>query len=143
MAMHDSLDHDALAPFSRRIGGSGLSRPAENIAYGYADFADTLKQWINSARHRANLRCTVRSGLALLMHKMATELIGQWSSGRSKALEIVARTTKQALMSSTDQGGGKRRAGNGATAHTFLEVLHQSFLKARVIAAIIPRPYAR
>ena len=55
MAMRDSLDHDALAPFSRRIGRSGLSRAAENIAYGYADFASTLKQWINSARHRANL----------------------------------------------------------------------------------------
>jgi uncharacterized protein YkwD len=55
MAMHDSLDHDALAPFSRRIGRSGLSRAAENIAYGHADFANTLKQWINSAGHRANL----------------------------------------------------------------------------------------
>jgi len=55
MAMRDSLDHDALAPFSRRIGPSGLSRAAENIAYGYVDFASTLKQWINSAAHRANL----------------------------------------------------------------------------------------
>ena len=55
MATRDLLDHDALAPFSRRIGPSGLSRAAENIAYGYADFASTLKQWINSAAHRANL----------------------------------------------------------------------------------------
>jgi uncharacterized protein YkwD len=55
MAMRDSLDHDALAPFSSRIGRRGLSRAAENIAYGYADFASTLKQWINSAGHRANL----------------------------------------------------------------------------------------
>ena len=55
MAMRDLLDHDALAPFSRRIGRSDLSRAAENIAYGHADFADTLKQWINSAGHRANL----------------------------------------------------------------------------------------
>jgi uncharacterized protein YkwD len=55
MAMRDKLDHDALALFSRRIGRSGLSRAAENIAYGYADFASTLKQWINSAAHRANL----------------------------------------------------------------------------------------
>jgi len=55
MAMRDLLDHDALAPFSSRIGRSGLSRAAENIAYGYADFASTLKQWINSAGHRANL----------------------------------------------------------------------------------------
>ena len=55
MAMRDLLDHDALAPFSSRIGRSGLNRAAENIAYGYADFASTLKQWINSAGHRANL----------------------------------------------------------------------------------------
>jgi uncharacterized protein YkwD len=55
MAMRDLLDHNALAPFSSRIGRSGLSRAAENIAYGYADFASTLKQWINSAAHRANL----------------------------------------------------------------------------------------
>ena len=55
MAMRDSLDHNALAPFSSRIGRSGLSRAAENIAYGYSDFANSLKQWINSAGHRANL----------------------------------------------------------------------------------------
>jgi uncharacterized protein YkwD len=55
MAIHDSLDHNALAPFSSRIGRSGFSRAAENIAYGHADFASTLKQWTNSARHRANL----------------------------------------------------------------------------------------
>jgi len=55
MAIRDSLDHNALAPFSSRIGRSGLSRAAENIAYGYSDFAGTLKQWINSAAHRANL----------------------------------------------------------------------------------------
>src|SRR5689334_22945537 len=55
MATRDLLDHNALAPFPRRIGRSGLSRAAENIAYGYADFAGTLKQWINSAGHRANL----------------------------------------------------------------------------------------
>jgi uncharacterized protein YkwD len=46
---------NAIAPFSSRISRSGLTRAAENIAYGYADFASTLKQWINSAGHRANL----------------------------------------------------------------------------------------
>ena len=39
MAARDSLDHNALAPFSSRIGRSGFSRAAENIAYGHADFA--------------------------------------------------------------------------------------------------------
>ncbi len=55
MAIHDSLDHNALAPFSSRIGRSGFSRAAENIAYGHADFGGTLQQWTNSAGHRANL----------------------------------------------------------------------------------------
>jgi uncharacterized protein YkwD len=55
MAIYDSLDHNALAPFSSRIGRSGFSRAAENIAYGHADFARTLRQWTNSAGHRANL----------------------------------------------------------------------------------------
>ena len=55
MAMRDLLDHNALAPFSSRIGRSGLSLAGENIARGYADFASTLKQWINSAGHRADL----------------------------------------------------------------------------------------
>jgi uncharacterized protein YkwD len=32
MAARDSLDHNALAPFSSRIGRSGFSRAAENIA---------------------------------------------------------------------------------------------------------------
>jgi uncharacterized protein YkwD len=55
MAARDSLDHNALAPFSSRIDRSGLSRAVENITYGHADFASTLEQWSNSARHRANL----------------------------------------------------------------------------------------
>jgi uncharacterized protein YkwD len=39
------------------IGGKTADqrRAAENIAYGHGDFASTLKQWISSAGHRANL----------------------------------------------------------------------------------------
>jgi uncharacterized protein YkwD len=55
MAVRDLLDHNALAPFSSRISSSSFNRAAENIAYGHADFASTLKQWTNSAGHRANL----------------------------------------------------------------------------------------
>jgi hypothetical protein len=85
IAVHDSLDHNALAPFPSRIGRSGLSRAAENIAYGHADFASTLKQWTNSPGHRANLLLHGAKGSALRMHKLATEPIGQWSSGRNKS----------------------------------------------------------
>jgi uncharacterized protein YkwD len=55
MAVRDSLDHNALAPFSSRMSRSRFNRAAENIAYGHTDFASTLKQWTNSAGHRANL----------------------------------------------------------------------------------------
>ena len=55
MAGRDLLDHDVLAPFSSRMSRSRFNRAAENIAYGHADFASTLKQWTNSAGHRANL----------------------------------------------------------------------------------------
>jgi hypothetical protein len=43
MAARDSLDHNAVAPFSSRIGRSGFSRAAENIAYGHADFRCHLR----------------------------------------------------------------------------------------------------
>ena len=55
MAGRDLLDHELVAPFSRRIGRSQFRRAAENIAYGHADFAGTLRQWTNSSGHRANL----------------------------------------------------------------------------------------
>jgi uncharacterized protein YkwD len=55
MAGRNVLDHDVLAPFSRRISRTRFNRAAENIAYGHADFASTLKQWTNSSGHRANL----------------------------------------------------------------------------------------
>jgi Cysteine-rich secretory protein family len=120
MARRDSLDHDALAPFSNRIGRSGLSRAAENIAYGNADFASTLKQWTNSAGHRANLLLTARSGLALPMRKMATEFTGQWSSGQSKRqCGFICRAqsrhhdragTMSAFGGKADIIGGRRKA---------------------------------
>ena len=79
MAAHDTLDHNALAPFSIRIGRSGFSRAAENIAYAYPDFASTLKQWINRLDIAPICCCTVRSGLASHMRKTATEHTRQWS----------------------------------------------------------------
>ena len=55
MAARDLLDHDLFAPFARRMDRSRFKRAAENIAFGHADFAGTLKQWTNSSGHRANL----------------------------------------------------------------------------------------
>ena len=77
MAKRDLLDHELVAPFSQRIGLQ--FRPAaENIAFGHDDFAGTLRQWINSSGHRANLLCPVQSGSASPTHQTAAERIGQW-----------------------------------------------------------------
>ncbi len=55
MATKDILDHSVLGPFNSRVASSGSGRAAENIAYGYDNFAKTLDQWIESAGHRKNL----------------------------------------------------------------------------------------
>lgn len=55
MAAKNLLDHDVLGPFNARVASSGSERAAENIAYGYDNFARTLGQWIDSSGHRKNL----------------------------------------------------------------------------------------
>jgi uncharacterized protein YkwD len=50
MARRESLDH---AGFHERRGPAGAM--AENVAYGCAESACTIKQWINSPGHRANM----------------------------------------------------------------------------------------
>jgi uncharacterized protein YkwD len=55
MASKDVLDHDVLGPFSSRVASAGAGHAAENIAYGYDNFAKTLGQWIESSGHRKNL----------------------------------------------------------------------------------------
>jgi Cysteine-rich secretory protein family len=55
MASKDLLDHEALAPFGSRVASAGADHAAENIAYGYDNFAKTLVQWIESPEHRKNL----------------------------------------------------------------------------------------
>jgi hypothetical protein len=55
MASRGVMEHDVLGPFSSRVSSAGAQRAAENIAYGYDNFAKTLDQWINSAGHRKNL----------------------------------------------------------------------------------------
>jgi uncharacterized protein YkwD len=55
MAARDVLDHSVAGSFSSRVASSGSGQAAENIAYGYDNFAKTLGQWINSSGHRRNL----------------------------------------------------------------------------------------
>jgi uncharacterized protein YkwD len=55
MASSGTISHSAAGPFSSRVAGLRKSRAAENIAAGFLSFAETLKQWQDSAGHRANL----------------------------------------------------------------------------------------
>ena len=55
MAAKNDLSHEVLGPFTRRIAPARAGRAAENIAYGYETFEQTLGQWIDSSGHRKNL----------------------------------------------------------------------------------------
>jgi uncharacterized protein YkwD len=55
MAASGSISHSAAGSFSSRVAHLRKSRAAENIAAGFLSFAETLKQWQESAGHRANL----------------------------------------------------------------------------------------
>jgi uncharacterized protein YkwD len=55
MAASGSISHSAAGSFSSRVAPLRKSRAAENIAAGFLSFAETLKQWEESAGHRANL----------------------------------------------------------------------------------------
>ena len=55
MASSGSISHSAAGSFSSRVAALRKSRAAENIAAGFLSFAETLKQWENSAGHRENL----------------------------------------------------------------------------------------
>jgi uncharacterized protein YkwD len=55
MASSGSISHSAAGSFSSRVAKLRKSRAAENIAAGFLSFSETLKQWKDSAGHRANL----------------------------------------------------------------------------------------
>jgi uncharacterized protein YkwD len=55
MASSGTISHSAAGSFSSRVAPLRKSRAAENIAAGFLSFAETLKQWKDSAGHRANL----------------------------------------------------------------------------------------
>jgi uncharacterized protein YkwD len=55
MASSGTISHSAAGSFSARVAALRKSRAAENIAAGFLSFAETLKQWEDSAGHRANL----------------------------------------------------------------------------------------
>ena len=77
---HVTYSTTVLALFSSRMSRSRFNRAAENIAYGHADFASTLKQWTNSAGHRANLVLHGAKWIGVAHAQNGRQSIGQWSS---------------------------------------------------------------
>jgi uncharacterized protein YkwD len=55
MAASGTVSHSAAGSFSSRVAPLRKSRAAENIGAGFLSFAETLKQWEDSAGHRENL----------------------------------------------------------------------------------------
>ena len=55
MAATGSISHSAAGSFSSRMAPLRKSRAAENIGAGFLTFGEMLKEWKNSAGHRANL----------------------------------------------------------------------------------------
>jgi len=58
MAASGAVSHSAAGSFSSRVAPLRKSRAAENIGAGFLTFAEMLKEWENSAGHRANLLLT-------------------------------------------------------------------------------------
>jgi uncharacterized protein YkwD len=55
MSASGKVSHEIGGLFPVRIAKLRKARAAENIAAGYLSFPETLKQWEDSAGHRANL----------------------------------------------------------------------------------------
>jgi hypothetical protein len=105
MATKDILDHGVLGPFNSRVAPSGSGRAAENIAYGYDNFAKTLDQWIESAGHRKNLLMHGASRVGVASAKSPTTGRTYWAmviaggykskASKSKASAAVKPASRQ------------------------------------------------
>ena len=79
MAATNNLSHEVLGPFTRRIAPAGAGRAAENIAYGYDGFEQTLGQWIDSSGHRKNLLLPNASRVGIASVKDASGKRTYWT----------------------------------------------------------------
>ncbi|MGJ5207608.1 CAP domain-containing protein [Bradyrhizobium sp. HKCCYLR20261] len=116
MAEKDDLSHEVLGPFTRRVAPSNAGRAAENIAYGYDNFDETLGQWINSAGHRKNLLLPKATKVGIASAKTASGKRTYWAmviagdyetdkpkgSPKSKGKAVVAQTAPK-----SDKSGAK------------------------------------
>jgi cysteine-rich secretory family protein len=79
MAARDTLSHEVLGAFSRRVAPARAGRAAENIAYGYEGFEKTLGQWIDSSEHRKNLLLHNASRVGIASAKDASGKRTYWA----------------------------------------------------------------
>src|ERR1051326_4702464 len=79
MAARDTLSHEGLGAFSRRVAPAKAGRAAENIAYGYEGFEKTLGQWIDSSEHRKNLLLHNASKVGIASAKDASGKRTYWA----------------------------------------------------------------
>src|SRR3984885_7009899 len=79
MAAKDTLSHEVLGAFSRRVAPARAGRAAENIAYGYESFEKTLGQWIDSSEHRKNLLLHGATRVGVASFKSPTSHRTYWS----------------------------------------------------------------
>ena len=79
MAGKDTLSHEVLGAFSKRVAPARAGRAAENIAYGYESFEKTLGQWIDSSEHRRNLLLHNASRVGIASAKDASGKRTYWA----------------------------------------------------------------
>jgi hypothetical protein len=79
MAAKDTLSHEVLGSFTRRVAPARAGRAAENIAYGYESFEKTLGQWIDSSEHRKNLLLHNASKIGIASAKDASGKRTYWA----------------------------------------------------------------
>ena len=61
MAARDKLDHDVLGSFNSRMAPAKAGRAAENIAYGYEDFAKDARPMDHLGRAIARICCSTKA----------------------------------------------------------------------------------
>lgn len=72
MARTESMYHQSL---SRVLRACDLYLAGENVAYGYASGSDTVRAWMHSPGHRANI---LKPGYTLVAVAAAQSASGRW-----------------------------------------------------------------
>jgi uncharacterized protein YkwD len=92
MASTDVLDHRVVGPLSSRVTSFKYEQIAENIAYGYDGFSETLGQWIDSPGHQRNLLMHSASKIGVASAKSAKTGRTYWAMVIAVGLPPAKRT---------------------------------------------------